>query len=355
MACTAEASIESSQKRRLRDLAPAFFAAIYPDMLRAFHLFTTLSRGNEVANEVVAGLALLAAIFMPFAALIFVLRPPTNSIPSDYDVAKRRLAYLAVAAPTLYVFIGVVLGMTVPDLQDEIVWDTFWLGAAAWCWMASPSKAHASRPPNSGRLRIAHGIVATILIVFVSFHLSNHLVGLAGPDLHKTLMKAGRRVYRSPFIEPLLVSCFVFQALSGLSLAWRWSSVPGTDFYRAFQIASGFYLSIFILGHMNSVFVYARLYLKIDSDWAFATGAPTGLIYDSWNIRLLPHYTLGVFFVLTHIASGLRVVLLSHGTRPLVANRLWMGTAGVSAMISATIIFGMCGLRVSLPVATLVR
>jgi hypothetical protein len=37
------------------------------------------------------------------------------------------------------------------------------------------------------------------------------------------------------------------------------------------------------------------------------TGAPAGLVKDAWNIRLVPHYWLGVFFVLAHLATGARV------------------------------------------------
>ena len=85
------------------------------------------------------------------------------------------------------------------------------------------------------------------------------------------------------------------------------------DRFRTFQIASGIFLAAYVLGHMNSVFVFARLYLGIDSDWAFATGAPSGLIKDAWNIRLVPHYGLAVFFVLSHLAAGGRSVLLAHG------------------------------------------
>ena len=58
---------------------------------------------------------------------------------------------------------------------------------------------------------------------------------------------------------------------------------------------------------MNSVFIFARTYLGIDTGWDFATGAPTGLVKDRWNIRLVPHYRLGVFFVLAHLAAGMRV------------------------------------------------
>jgi hypothetical protein len=57
------------------------------------------------------------------------------------------------------------------------------------------------------------------------------------------------------------------------------------DRFRTFQIASGIFLAAYGLGQMNSVFVFARLYLGIDSDWAFATDAPSELVKDAWNIQ----------------------------------------------------------------------
>ena len=129
--------------------------------------------------------------------------------------------------------------------------------------------------------------------------------------------------YRSGVGEPLLVAAMIVQIATGLFLAWRWSAAA-RGFHRTFQVASGVYLSLFILGHMNSVFIYARSLLGIPTDWNFAIGAPRGLIHDAWNIRLLPHYALGVFFVLSHIASGLRVVLIAHGVDRRNADRLWL-------------------------------
>jgi hypothetical protein len=136
----------------------------------------------------------------------------------------------------------------------------------------------------------------------------------------------------------------LFQIGSGLVLAWRWSSWAAEPF-RVFQVASGFYLSVFILGHMDSVFIFARTYLGIDTGWGFAAGAPTGILHDPWNIRLLPHYWLGVFFVLSHLASGLRVVLTAHGVRQATAVQVWNAGLIVSAAIATTILAGMCGLR----------
>jgi hypothetical protein len=199
--------------------------------------------------------------------------------------------------------------------------------------------------PAVGRWRVVHGLTAAILSLYVLFHITNHLFGLVDQDAHAAVMKIGRVVYRSGLGEPLLVAAMLFQIGTGLYLAWRWSAAP-QGFHRTYQVASGAYLSLFILGHMNSVFIYARSFLGIPTDWNFAIGAPTGLIHDAWNIRLLPHYALGVFFVLSHIASGLRVVLIAHGVAQRTADRIWGAGVALSAIVAAAIIAGMCGVRI---------
>ena len=153
------------------------------------------------------------------------------------------------------------------------------------------------------------------------------------------------KVYRNDVLQPLVVALFLFQVGTGLFFVWRLTAAP-SDRFRTFQIASGVYLAFYVVGHMNSVFVYARSFLGIPTDWNFATGAPTGLIHDAWNIRLPPHYALGAFFVLSHLASGLRAVLIAHGVGQRNADRLWGACVAMSAIVAAAIIAGMSGVRI---------
>jgi hypothetical protein len=193
--------------------------------------------------------------------------------------------------------------------------------------------------------RVAHGAAAVLILVYVLFHLTNHLLGLLGPDVHAAVMKMGRLVYRSPLVEPFLVALMLFQVVVGARLAWRWSSVP-SDAFRVFQIGSGVYLAAFILAHLNSAFISARAVRHLETDWAWASGAPIGLIHDAWSIRLVPHYALGVFFVLAHLSSGLRAVLIAHGVGATSANRIWTAGLVASALVSVAIISGLCGARI---------
>jgi hypothetical protein len=142
------------------------------------------------------------------------------------------------------------------------------------------------------------------------------------------------------------VIALLFQVFSGLRLAWNWSSV-GSDNYRIFQVGSGVFLAVFILGHLNAVFVFARTYAGIETGWDFASGDPVGMIRDPWGIRLLPHYAIGVFFIITHLFSGLRVVMLAHGVSKSGANKTWWGGAVIGALISLLIMLGITGVRLS--------
>jgi hypothetical protein len=320
-------------------LAPAAAALSYPFLLKAFHAIVGPEASTLTPFAILSAIVVLSAAFLvPLLGLVLAGRPAAG-------LGARRLAYVSVTAPTLYVFLGVVQALVHSLIPEEVVWCAIWL-AIAIC--SQLTRDHVLRGvPAIARWRVVHGLTAAILAVYVLFHVTNHLFGLIGPDAHAAVMKLGRVVYRSQVGEPLLVAAMLLQIGSGLYLAWRWSAAP-QSFHRTIQVASGAYLSLFILGHMNSVFIYARSFLGIPTDWNFAIGAPAGLIHDAWNIRLLPHYALGVFFVLTHIASGLRVVLIAHGVAQRPANGFWTVSVALSALVAAAIIAGMSGVRIGI-------
>jgi hypothetical protein len=330
---------ESSSAARGKALAliPAAAAVAYPFVLAAFHAVVSESPAG-------AGALLILAFALPLSGLAVVYRLTRAPEPSE-SVAAARLAYASLAAPPLFVLLGVARGLLHIRVPELAIWGAFWMLAAVYVWFA-PSAAPADRiQPPSAAWRVAHGIAAAFIACYVLFHLTNHLFGLAGPETHAAIMKAGRTVYRSAFIEPLLVTLLLFQVLSGVRLAWRWSSFR-IDAYRIFQVGSGAYLAAFILTHMNSALVSARAVHKIDTDWGWASGAPVGLIHDAWNIRLLPHYALGVFFIIGHLSSGLRVVMLAHGVRAQIADRIWAAGLLAGAALSTAIICALCGLRI---------
>jgi hypothetical protein len=331
---------------RLRFVAPAA-ALAYPFLLMAFH-YAAGQAPHDRGAVLVAAASLLASIAVSIVALLSAMRYFALSSPSEADLMARRVALAAVAAPPLYVLVGVATWMAgVPGLDTWLV-SALWLGAMAAIAMAGPSRPAplvASRSRMA--LIVAHGVAAALFILlYLGLHLGNHLFGLAGADQHTAVMKMLRYFYRSSLGEPLVLGLLFFLLVSGAVLSWS-GSRQRADRFRAFQIASGVYLLVAITSHVNAVLNLARVGMKIDTDWAFATGAPAGLIADPWNIRLLPYYLLAVFFAVAHPFSGLRAIMLKHGVEKPLADRTMIGGAVFAALLAILIILAMCGLRLS--------
>lgn len=337
-------------------------AAAYPFLLRGFNIGVTSASSTWLA---LAAVQLLLAIAVPLVGFVVALKLGEQGSPTPNEVLAKWVALLSMASAPLYTFLGVVLYMAGDPVSDFTVWLGLWaIGLALMAKAAlAPRSAPRSAPqlaqqmprlamPShtavvSPRMRVAHGIsAAAILLLFLGMHLSNHLGGLLSESVHRSLMDIFRTVYRARLIEPIVVGLFLFMVGSGLALVAGYVRQKA-DVFRTLQVASGVYLVFFVLGHMNSVFFYARMLLQIPTDWNFATGAPTGLIKDAWNIRLLPHYMLGVFFVLSHLVLGARIVAVAHRVEEAKANTWTWAGIFLSAAVAVAVILGMSGLHIS--------
>ena len=323
-------------------------AAIYPWLLVIFHdAAKAIGRGEGMFAWIGAGLALAAALAMPAIAFWAALRLGRIPEPSAAELAARRTALLAVAVPPMFTLTGVVmLLLGRPDWDIGVltlVWTALALRIAGADRTPRRQAASAGSAPSAG-WRVAHGAGAVLALLFLAFHFSNHLVGLVGPEAHLAVMKVLRVVYRSPLVEPLLIGVFAFMIVTGLRLAWRWSARP-MDAARTLQVAGGVFLTWAVISHVNAVLYLARVHFGVDTDWGFAIGAPAGMLRDPWNIRLLPYYLGGVFFVVAHAFCGLRIVMLAHHAPRTSADRVLAAGIVFAALLATTIILAMCGLR----------
>ena len=330
--------------------APLLAALLYPFTLYGFNLSVTRiaqgSAGALALSWLGAVVCLALAFGTPLLATLAAMFLAEIDRPTVAQLRAKRAALLAVTAPTLFVFIGVVLTMLHDPVPDKWLWVACWaIGLVLLVRSDNNVPAKPARPVPAP-LRVAHGVSAlAIVLIFLALHITNHLMFPAGAATYDAVMKVFRHVYRTNLVQPLLVTLLLFQVGTGLFFVWRLTAAP-SDRFRTFQIASGVYLAFYVLGHMDSVFIFARTYLGIDTGWSFATGAPNGLIKDPWNIRLLPHYWLGVFFVLTHLAAGARVIIMSHGVRKTFADRFMVGGAVVAGVVATVIMLGMSGMRI---------
>jgi hypothetical protein len=60
----------------------------------------------------------------------------------------------------------------------------------------------------------------------------------------------------------------------------------------------------------------------------------------------VPHYLLGVFFVLTHLVLGARIVALAHDFSGRTVNRLTIANIALAAAAAISIMLGMIGIHI---------
>ena len=335
---TASPRREGKVSKRLLPWLPVGAALAYPWVLRLFH-GAIIAQPHSIAP---AGWLILA-FALPVSSLFFAYY--CGGRAGEALPTIRRIAFLALAAPPLFVLTGVVSGLLHAPISDLWIWSILWLAIGAGATVADSGTGSQRVGRTTGRLRVAHGISAVAILMFVAFHLTNHLIGLFGLQMHARVMAMGRVVYRSRLVEPVLVALLLFQVASGIRLAWRWSACA-LDAAKLIQVGSGAYLAAFILTHLNSAFVSARWVHGVATDWAWATGAPEGLLRDAWNIRLLPHYALGVFFVIAHLFCGLRAVLVAHGVKRSTTDPVWAFGLLCAGTVAFLIAAALCGLRI---------
>jgi succinate dehydrogenase/fumarate reductase cytochrome b subunit len=332
---------------RLPTLAPPLAALLYPFALRGFNASVTrITEGLSPLAWLGAAVCLTLAFATPLIAVLAAMSLSEYGRPTASQLRAKRAALLAVAAPTLFTFLGVVLSMLQEPALDTSLWVAGWAFVVALLLRPTDeAPANLTPRPIPAPLRVAHGVSALALVsIFLTLHITNHLFFPAGKETFEAVMKVFRHIYRTDILQPLVVALFLFQVVTGVFFVWRLTAAP-SDRFRTFQIASGVYLAFYVLGHMNSVFVFARTYLGVDTGWGFATGAPAGIIKDPWNIRLVPHYWLGAFFVLAHLGTGARSVMMAHGVSKTFADRFMIGGAIVAGVIATVIMLGMCGMR----------
>jgi hypothetical protein len=344
--------IANSSIRALKGavVATVGMALLYPLFLRsAYATVYLLETGSTRASS--AGLiftyfvAMGASFCVPVTAALMAWELGRLPMPTVSSRRWLRLSHLAFAAPPLYTLIGVLTYIAGVGDLDFPVWFLLW-GTILIVVLRSPvdvSRVEVleARSP----LRRFHGVAAlTVLWTFLLAHLANHLFALWTPELHGQVMKLLELFYRRNLVEPLLVVTVSLLIASGLSMAWRYTAAP-QDGFRALQTLTGVYVAVFAASHLTAVFVMARWLEHIPTDWAFASGAPAGLIKDPWNVRLIPHYSIAVWAVLTHVGLGVRGVLCAHGRTPRAGNWAAIIMFGLGAILSALITAALLGVH----------
>jgi hypothetical protein len=326
-------------------LLPPAAALFYPQAVRALYESGKLLHQASGPPDAVGCLAIAVSAglvyVVPAVGIAVAYLLGRHERTSNSELLARRLAHLTVAAPPLFVLIGVVFYLLRSAKGDSIFWLILWLTALAAA--ASSMRGLSTETPASSTsisptpLRVAHGSSALLIVlIFLAWHLLNHASAASSPEFNQSMMHTLRKWYRSELVQPVLVTLMLFQVVSGLILMWR-ATAARSDLYRTLQTSTGAFLAAFIVSHLNAVFILGRAVTKMDTTFLWASGAPVGLLPDPWNVRLIPHYSLGVWFVIVHMGLGLRGVLLAHRVSLSAADRVAWAVGALGAAFALTI------------------
>ena len=326
-------------RRRLWLVVPALCALAYPSLLSLLSSSLVQVHGSAPLNGVIVWVSVIASLTLALAVMlvsfVFGLALGSPHVRDDPEGFRARsIAHLAFATPSLYVGFGnVAYYVFQAPSAAPIAWLVFWALVAMIALLSPRSSpiAAAMTPVGHRRLAVAHSISASaILLLFVGPHIVNHVAGFWNGSVHIAIMNVVRHVYRDDIVQPILLALIGFQILSGTALVRRRMRMP-SDFLGTLQTMSGVYVGVYFLAHMTAVF--AARYAGTDTNWTWLTRPNDSMLVSLSNLRLIAHYWVGPVAIVTHVACGLRMVLLQHDISPAMANRLTLAliTAGVVA------------------------
>jgi succinate dehydrogenase/fumarate reductase cytochrome b subunit len=273
--------------------------------------------------------ALLAPICCGYAAF--------HLAGSNFRTANT-VAHFGIGAPALYSFMGQWLdSQKVLPFHANAAWAVLWLMLTVLTFAAKPGVRSGTRAPS--RLAFMHGVSAIPIVLFALVHLTNHLAGLWGGQMHIAFMHRARLVYRVPPVEIALCVCILFQFASGLVLVWRSiNTQPAGDWMKRLQSISGAYMALFLMSHVSAV-ARTRYLHHVDTNWVWLTSS--NLLTDEWSARLTPYYFLGIVALGLHGACAARLVLLGHGMEESSSNRVFGVVAGTGLVAAIAIMAGL--------------
>ena len=118
-----------------------------------------------------------------------------------------------------------------------------------------------------------------------------------------------------------------------------------SDIFGTVQTMCGAYIGVYFLAHMTAVF--AARYAGIDTNWAWLTRPHDSMLVSLSNLRLIAHYWVGPIAIATHVACGLRMILLQRDTSLAAANRLALALITVGVVISSVILAALLNVHIA--------
>jgi hypothetical protein len=252
------------------------------------------------------------------------------------DRGRNRLvvhgALLAAVTPPLFSLVGKF------GINELLAWYLLMAFAALAAW--APVSESSSVASMAG-FRHVHASSAIVLGVFVMAHVFNHSLAIVSLGTHTAVLHVLRLVYRQRIGEIILVTAVVVQVCTGLTMVWKYALRRASPL-RNLQLVSGLYLAVFLVSHLIAVFTIRQH--GMDSDFAWASHAPAGLLGGLSTVSLLPRYSLAVLAVFVHLACQARWNL-GRVMSEAAARRASFSVMAVGGAASVVITLAACGVH----------
>jgi len=305
---------------------------LYPLSLSATFRSAELARGNLLLGSAFLTLTIAWSVAGPVAgwlALNYLDR-------SGLDRSQNRLlvhgALLAAVSPALFT------AMRRIGSNQLMAWYVVTALAALTAFL--PASDSAS-PASATKIRHVHASSAIVLATFALAHVFNHALAIVSLGKHTTVLHVLRLVYRQNVGQTILIAAVAVQVCTGLTMVWKYYLRRATPL-RNLQLVSGLYLAVFLVTHLITVFTTRQS--GIDTDFVWATHAPTGLLAVSSTVPLLPRYSLAVLAVFVHLACQARWNLSRMMSEP-AARRTSYSIMAFGGAVTVIISLAACGVH----------
>jgi len=306
--------------------------ALYQLSLSAMFRSAEFTRANVVLGSGLLAATIAWSVAGPFAgwlALNYLDR-------QQLDRGRNRLivhgALLAAVTPPLFSLMGKF------SSNELLAWYLVTAFAALTAlWPVSETSSVVS----TAGFRQVHATSAIVLGTFAVAHVFNHSLAIVSLGTHTAVLHVLRLVYRQQIIQTILVAAVAVQVITGLTMVWKYSLRRASPL-RNLQVVSGLYLAVFLVSHLIAVFTIRQH--GIDSDFAWASHAPAGMLGALSTVSLLPRYSLAVLAVFVHLACQARWNL-SRVISESAARKASYGVMALGGAASVVITLAACGVH----------
>ena len=324
----AQARTSAAPRALLIWLIPALYQLSIPAIFSS----SELSRTNVVLGGGLLALAIAWSVAGPFAGWLAL-----NYLDEhEFDRAQNRLvvygALFAAVTPPLFTF------MRKFTTHELLAWYVVMFVVALATLLPASEISHVL---SMEKFRYVHASSAIVLGVFAIAHVFNHSLAIVSLGTHTAVLHALRIVYRQSLGQVILVAAVAVQVLTGVTMVWNYSLRRASPL-RNLQLISGVYLAVFLASHLLTVFTIRHQ--GIDTDFAWASHAPAGLLGSLSSVSLLPRYSLAVLAVFVHLACQARWNL-ARVMSVSAARKTSFGVAALGGVLTVVITLAACGVH----------